>query len=160
MERVIIQVAFFLICFNISGLATTNILRLTSGNQLPILASKCYCESCGTTIPPFFQLPIISYVASKGKCRNCGTTIPVDGLFLEIIVLTVLCITLSCFDFSVKGVTISFISYEIIRAIVIIRKGKRENDFVKQYVVAVLAMLPHYVITVFVSLLYDIVCNK
>lgn len=160
MERAIIQFAFFLICFNISGLATTNILRLTSGNILPVLSSKCYCENCGTTILPFFQLPIISYIACKGKCRNCKTTIPVGALILEIIVLADLFIILLCFDFSVVGVTVSFISYEIIRAIVIIRKGIRENNFVKQYVVAVLAMTPHYVMTVLVSLLYGIVCSN
>ena len=160
MERIIIQLAFFLICFNISGLATTNILRLTSGNTLPVLFSKCYCAKCGTTIPPFFQLPIISYAACKGKCRNCKTTIPINALILEISILVDLFTILWCFDFSIAGVTVSFISYEIIRAIVILRKGKRENNFVKQYVVAVFALIPHYVITVFVSLLYGVVCGN
>lgn len=129
------SICIFLICFNISGLATTNILRLTSGNILPGLSSKCYCE-------------------------NCKTTIPVDALILEIIVLADLFIILLCFDYSVVGVTVCFISYEIIRAIVIIRKGKRENNFMEQYVVSVFAMIPHYVMTVFVSLLYGIVCSN
>lgn len=159
MEQAIFQVAFFFICFNISGLATTNILRLTSGNTLSVLDSKCVCGNCGTAISPLFQLPIISYIVCKGKCRNCKTSIPIDALILEVIVLADLFITLLCFDFSVIGVTVSFISYEIIRVIVIIRKGRRENNFVKQYVIAVLAMIPHYVMTVFVSLLYGIVCG-
>lgn len=86
-QRIIIA-AFFLIYFHISGLATTNILRLTRGNTAPVLASKCCCNSCGAAIPPLLQLPIVSYIACKGRCRTCGVKIPVFPLLLELTTLS------------------------------------------------------------------------
>ena len=65
MNQIIIITAFFLAYFMVSGLATTNILRLTSGNTLPVLSSKCVCDSCGKKITPFFQLPIISFISDS-----------------------------------------------------------------------------------------------
>ncbi|MBQ4260145.1 MAG: prepilin peptidase [Lachnospiraceae bacterium] len=159
MERGIFIIAFFFICFHLGGLATTNILRLTFGAKLPVLSSKCHCDHCGAAITPFYQLPVISYIVCKGKCRNCGIRIPKFGLMLEIIVMVGMFITLVCFDFSVLGVTLSFIYYEVIRFLVVMKHGKREMDFKKQYVIAVLAMVPFYAMTAFVALLYGVVCK-
>ena len=156
MNIIIIYFAFFFICFNISGLGTTNILRLTSGNTMPVLASKCYCDNCGKAISSFYQLPIISYVLCKGKCKNCKIKLPVYALMLELILLTGMFFVLVIFDFSVIGVTCSFIYYEIVRVITVIIKQKRENGFLKQYFIAVLAMVPFYLMTLFVSLIYSL----
>ncbi|MBQ8741373.1 MAG: prepilin peptidase, partial [Clostridia bacterium] len=82
----LIVFSLFLIFYNIGGLATTNILRLTKGNKLTIHSSKCVCDNCDAKIPPFLQLPIISYIMCKGKCRNCGCRIPIYPLFLEIVI--------------------------------------------------------------------------
>lgn len=159
MERFIFNVAFFLICFNVSGLATTNILRLTRGNTRPVLDSRCCCDKCGRSIPPILQLPIVSYIACKGKCRNCKTQIPVFPLVLELVVLCGMFLLQSVFAFSLLGVTLSFVYYELVRVAVILKEGKRETAFAKQYVVAVLAMIPFYAMTIFVSLLYQTVCT-
>lgn len=159
MDKLIIILAFFLIYFNICGLATTNILRLTSGNKLPIIASTCKCDKCGTSITPFFQLPIISYIVCKGRCRNCKIKLPGDALILEIFVLTGMFMLSAAFSFSTLGITLSFIYYEIVRIILIVKKGRRQDAFAKQYVIAVLSMIPFYLITLWVSLLYNVVCN-
>lgn len=160
MERVILYIAFFLICFNIGGLATTNILRLTSGNNLSVLSSKCYCDNCGKSISPFFQLPIVSYIICKGKCKICKAKIPGFPLFLEIIILIGMFLLFFCFDFSVFGVTIGFLYYEVLRIIVIVKKGKRNTGFALQYIISVLSMIPYYAMTVFVSVLYAVVCKS
>ncbi len=156
-NHIIIISAFFCIYYHISGLATTNILRLTTGNTAPILASKCYCDSCGSTIPPILQMPIISYIVCKGKCRKCGTIIPVFPLLLELTVLLgMLSITvlLRC---TLWAVSASFLFYELIRIVVIFLLGKRSEKFGKQYMIAVLAMLPFYILTLFVAVIYSLV---
>lgn len=159
MEKFVFFIAFFLICFHISGLATTNILRLTRGNTRTVLDSKCTCDHCGHSIPPILQLPIVSYIACKGKCKNCKTQIPAFPLVLELFVLCGMFLLLCIFGFSLLGVTLSFAYYELVRVAVILKEGKREAAFVKQYIVAVLAMIPFYAMTIFVSLLYQTVCT-
>lgn len=156
-DHIIIVAAFFLIYYNISGLSTTNILRLTKGNTLPILASKCNCENCGTKISPLFQLPIISFIVCKGRCRNCNVKLPIFALLLEISVLIGMSAVSSILSFSLLGVSLSFVYYEAVRIIVVIIQGKRQIEFGKQYVIAVLSMIPFYIVTLFVSVLYRLV---
>ena len=156
-NQFIIVTALFFVYFHICGLATTNILRLIKGSTTPIMASKCYCDGCGATIPPHLQLPIISYIACKGRCKNCGTRIPVFPLLLELIILIgmfVITVLLNC---TFLGVSLSFLLYEIVRISVIVIKGKRSLNFGKQYLIAVLAMIPFYVLTLFIALIYSIV---
>ena len=156
MKQTIVVIALFFIYFHISGLATTNILRLTKGCKTSVLSSKCVCDSCSSKIPPFFQLPIISYLLCKGKCKFCGCKIPVSGLILEVIVLIGMSlITILCM-FSVYGVLLSFLFYEIVRIAVIIKHGKRADSFIKQYVIAVISMIPFLFCSIFTALLYGI----
>lgn len=156
-DQMIIVASIFLVYFHISGLATTNILRLTTGCSISILEPKCYCDSCGTTIPPYLQLPIVSYIACKGKCKKCGARIPVFPLLLELLVLIgmfAITVLLNC---TFLGVSLSFLFYEFVRISVIVIKGKRSLKFGKQYLIAVLAMIPFYVLTLFIALIYSIV---
>lgn len=156
-NHIIIIVALFFVYFHISGLATTNMLRLTSGNTMPVLTSKCYCDSCGAAIPPHLQLPIISYIVCKGKCKNCGVKIPVFPLLLEVTVLSgmfVITILLKC---TFTAVSLSFLFYELVRIVAVVLLGKRSEQFAKQYLIAVLSMIPFYILTLFVSLIYSLV---
>lgn len=156
-NHIIIIVALFFVYFHISGLATTNMLRLTSGNTVPVLASKCYCDSCGAEIPPHLQLPIVSYIACKGKCRSCGAQIPVFPLLLELTILSgmfVITILMKC---TFLAVSASFLFYEVVRFLTVVLLGRRAEEFAKQYLIAVLLMLPFYILTLFVALLYSLV---
>lgn len=159
MNQIIFWISFFLIYYNISGLATTNILRLTKGNELPVLASECRCGNCGAKISPFLQLPIISYIICKGRCRSCKTKIPVDALIMEIVLVSVMMTVSILYSFSYMGVSLSFLFYEAVRVVVILKKGRRADSFYKQYLIAVLAMIPFYLITLFVSALHTSVCG-
>lgn len=156
-RTIIIIMSLIYIYYHIGGLATTNILRLTKGNDLPINASRCVCDSCGAKIPVFLQLPIISYIICHGKCMNCKVHIPICSLILEISIILGMIILTTIFDFAPIGVFFSFLFYEIIRLITIIIMGNRETGFAKQYVVAVLSMLPFLLITLFVSIIYTAV---
>ncbi|MBQ2943228.1 MAG: prepilin peptidase [Ruminococcus sp.] len=155
MNQLIIIISFFLIYYHISGLATTNILRLTANNTLPILSSKCYCDNCNTKISFFMQLPIISYIICKGKCKNCGTKIPLFPLLLEIVIFSGMSVISAFSNFSYFGTLLSFLFYELIRLITIILKGKRETQFLKQYIISVLAMIPFFLMTMFVAVIYN-----
>lgn len=157
MEHNIVIISLFLVYFHISGLATTNILRLTSGCTISVLASKCYCDSCGASIPPLLQLPIVSYIVCKGKCRSCGSHIPLFPLLLEIIVLIGMFGITLLLQCSFWAVSFSFLFYELVRIVTVVLLGKRSEQFAKQYLIAVLSMIPFYILTLFVSLIYSLV---
>jgi leader peptidase (prepilin peptidase)/N-methyltransferase len=48
--------------------------RLPRGESIVRPAS--HCPSCGITIRPLENVPVISYLALRGKCRGCGARIP------------------------------------------------------------------------------------
>lgn len=156
-ESIIIYIALFLIYFHIGGLATTNIIRLTKGNSSPVLASKCVCDNCGSKIPALLQLPVVSFIICKGKCKNCGIKIPIYPLILELVTMIGMFLVSVAFKLSILGVTASFLYYEVLRIILICLKGKRGSDFTKNYIVAVLSMIPFYLLTLFVSLIYSLI---
>ena len=156
-EKIIIYVALFFIYFHIGGLATTNIIRLTKGNTLPVLSANCTCDNCGYKIPAFLQLPIVSFIICKGKCKNCGIQIPVFSLVLEFAVMLGMFLISFIFKISYLGIILSFVYYEGIRIITIIINGKREKEFLKSYLIAVVSMVPFFALTMFVSLIYSII---
>ncbi len=144
------------ICFSyfiIGGLATTNILRLTAGNTLPVLSSKCNCAHCGMKISALNQMPVVSFIFCKGHCKNCGIKLPVDALFIEIIVfIGMTAVSVIC-RFSFIGVLLSFVYYEAVRIICIIKYGRRKNEFFKQYIFALIGMSGFFVLVEFMACL-------
>ena len=156
-NQTFITISLLLIYYHLSGLSTTNILRLTKGNTQTILSPSCKCNACSNKIPPLLQLPIISYLLCMGKCRKCGAKIPIYPLMLEIFLFVGMTIITTFFNFSILGVTLSLLFYEICRIVTIAIKGKRETDFIKQLFIAVISMLPFYICVIFVALLYWIV---
>jgi leader peptidase (prepilin peptidase)/N-methyltransferase len=42
------------------------------------------CDSCGTQIVPFDNIPVASYVALRGRCRSCGAPIGVWQPLVEL----------------------------------------------------------------------------
>lgn len=154
-EKVIVWVALFLIYYNIGGLATTNILRLTRGCTVSVLCSSCFCDNCGCKIPPLLQLPVISYFLCKGKCENCNSHISVFPLFLEIVVSCGMFAISLLFNISLTGICLSFGFYEVVRIVTLLLLGKRENRFVKNYIFAVISIVPFFIFTSFVSLIYS-----
>ncbi len=156
-ETIIIYCALFLVFYHIGGLATTNILRLTTENTVAVLAKNCACGNCGSKIPAYLQLPIISFLLCKGRCQNCGAAIPIYPLILEALVTLGMFVISLLFRLSVFGITLSFLYYEIVRIIVIIIRGKRELHYTKNYITAVVAMIPLYVLTLFIALINHLV---
>jgi len=83
--------------------------------------------------------------------------IPVFPLMLEIAVAVgMIAITVIC-RMSWLGVILSFAYYEVVRIAVIALKGRREAQFARQYVIAVLIMFTYWIPTLFAALLYAVV---
>lgn len=144
------------ICFSyfiIGGLATTNILRLLKGNTLPVLSSDCHCDNCGMKISALNQMPIVSFIACKGYCKKCGIKLPLDALLLELIIFVGMSLISAIGDFSVYSVFLSFIFYEAVRIGCIIKYGRREKDFLKQYILALVGMKGFLVLVEFMACL-------
>ena len=76
---------------------------------------------------------------------------------MELIVLMGMFLITVALKCTVFAVTVSYLFYELVRIAVIVRLGKRSTQFAKQYVIAVLAMLPFYGLTLFVALIYSLI---
>ena len=50
-----------------------------------IMKPDSYCPSCGKSIKPYDNIPIISWLILGGKCRNCKARIGVFSLLCEIL---------------------------------------------------------------------------
>lgn len=155
-QKIIAAAGLFYMYYHIGGLATTNILRLTAGNTSPVLSSRCVCDACGAKISVIDQFPVTSYFLCRGRCRHCGVKIPRFPLFLELAVMLGMMAVTALFRMSCFGVILSFVYYEILRILVIRKLGRREQDFSKQYTIAVLTMFSYWIPTLFVALLYSV----
>ncbi len=152
-NSVVIVCAVCLAYYVIGGMATTNILRLLKGSYLSVEARNCYCDNCNLKISLIDQTPIISYFFCKGKCRHCGVKIPRMGLILEIIVFSGMSLLSALFGFSLLGVLMSFIYFELIKLVYIFRYGRREKNFLKQYILSILINVPLFLLVEFMALL-------
>lgn len=149
----VVKIAICMVYYHMGGLATTNIERLCSGATLPVVDSKCICSDCGKKINWFFQLPILSYVLCKGKCRSCSCKLPIRSLILEIIVFASMTLISIICDFSHKGILMSFFCYEFIKIFWVVLYGRRNNNFLKEYIISVLFVGFFLLLTEFMALI-------
>ena len=119
--------------FAIGWISTTDILRLCRGSKTPVLRFQCYCDSCGSVIPMYEQIPYYSYLRRHGRCRYCGARIPVSTLLLEFVVFLPMIIVSTLLSFRVSGVLFSFFYYELLKLGFLIVKGRRTSCFLSQY---------------------------
>lgn len=148
-----IKTAICLAFYVLGGMATTNIQRLLKGSTVSVAASKCYCPICGKRIRLIDQLPIVSYLFCMGKCRSCKSKIPADTLILEIIISVGMSVIAFLFDFSALGILTSFAFFEIIKICFVLYFGKRENDFLKQYIISIVLNIVPFLLIEFMALL-------
>lgn len=152
-EKLICCAAILLSYYFISGMATTNILRLLKGSTLRVNAWECRCASCGGRINVLMQQPIFSYLVFRGRCRYCGAPIPKSTLALELTVFAGMSLITLLLGFSRLGVLLSFAFFELVRAVLLLRCGHREEHFVSQYITAVAVVLLCLLIVEFKALL-------
>ena len=51
-----------------------------------ILTGRSRCPSCGRTITPIENIPVVSYILQRGRCKGCGTRISLRYPLIEIAV--------------------------------------------------------------------------
>jgi leader peptidase (prepilin peptidase)/N-methyltransferase len=68
------------------GLALGSFLNVVV-SRVPLRRSIVHpasaCDSCGTTLSWFENIPLVSYVALRGRCRHCGASIPAHHPLVE-----------------------------------------------------------------------------
>lgn len=148
-----IYFAFYIIC----GYATTDILRLTQGNNTKLWDSNCFCPICNHKIRLINQLPILSYFLCGGRCRNCGSNIPKTELILECLVFLLLSSSVTLLHFSWYAYLSSFFLYEAIKFYILITHGIRETYFFKNLSVSLFNNLILWFFLALLFLLYSIV---
>jgi len=58
--------------------------RLPEGN-LSLAAPGSFCPECDHPIPPFYNIPLLSYLLLSAKCKYCGTAISPRYFMVELI---------------------------------------------------------------------------
>lgn len=113
----------------LSAFATTDILRLLKGSQLPLLTKSCYCPNCHHTIPLSGQIPIFSYYINNGQCRFCKKPIPKTEHYLETFLFATMCIFNVTLRFSFTSFFCIATTYESVKLLFLVHYGKRESNF-------------------------------
>ena len=131
----------FLTYYILGAYATTDILRLLKGSDIPIWHQNCYCPVCEHRLRLLDQLPIISYITSKGKCRYCAATIPISNLIPELLFLSGFSLLNFLTGFQWYSYLLTILVYEGIKILAIILLGPRENQFTKNLLVSLLQNL-------------------
>ncbi len=73
----------FLIGMVIGSLSNVVIHRLPYFRSL--WSPKSHCTSCGTEIPWYHNIPLVSYLVLKGRCRYCGAKFSVRYFMVELL---------------------------------------------------------------------------
>lgn len=157
MQAFIIRFTICIAFYVIGAYATTDILRLLKGSTSSINAHHCYCPICHNKIALKDQLPIIAYFKNHGACRHCKSPIPVSDLFLEIYLFLLLSGIAIIFDFNWFAFLLCVISYEITKAVFIIKNGARESGFCKNLLLSLVNNIVLFTLIAFLFLLAQIV---
>ncbi len=76
------QIFIFLMGACLGSFANVVILRLPKNESL---MGRSRCNSCGTTVPWYHNIPIASYFILKGKCSSCQTKFSIRYPLVELI---------------------------------------------------------------------------
>ena len=134
MRSVLVHGAIIAAYYIVGAYATTDILRLLKGCDIPVNAAKCYCPRCGKEIALRDQIPIVSYMINGGKCRNCKASIPWTDLFFEIFIFGMMMILTVLLGFRREAFWGCLTLYEGTKLVFILLKGRREKDFERNMV--------------------------
>ncbi len=80
------------------------IIKRVPKNQ-SIITPRSYCNNCQTTIPWYYNIPIISYIVLKGRCKNCKESYGIQYFLVELITALI-----TLFLFIKLGLSYEFVS--------------------------------------------------
>jgi leader peptidase (prepilin peptidase)/N-methyltransferase len=71
----------------VGGIMTGSFVGLVA-HRLPrggsVVGGRSMCDSCGTQIAAYDNVPVVSWIVLRGRCRSCGARIPVRYLLVEL----------------------------------------------------------------------------
>jgi len=76
--------------------------------KISLITPGSFCPKCGTHIPWYFNIPIISYIILRGECHYCQQPISIRYPIIEL--LTALVTLVSYFKFGISG---EFVFYTV-----------------------------------------------
>jgi leader peptidase (prepilin peptidase)/N-methyltransferase len=76
-----IYILLALLGLSLGSFLNVVIYRLPFGKS--IIKPRSFCPSCGTTIPLYYNIPILSYLLLRGHCKYCGKQISPRYLLVE-----------------------------------------------------------------------------
>lgn len=111
--RILIQIYLFLIGAVIGSFLNVCIHRIPL--EKSIIHPRSGCPRCGTIIPWYYNIPILSYLWLRGKCATCKEPISIVYPFVELLT-AVFYVLLFCYF----GISIPFFIYAFFGSITIV----------------------------------------
>lgn len=75
----------------------------TSRKTLNLFTPRSFCPHCATTIPAYWNIPLLGFLLLRGRCFACKTPISWRYPLLELATLVLVLAALYAFGFSLKG---------------------------------------------------------
>lgn len=155
--HIIVKAAIIFSYYILGAYATTDIIRLTAGNELSVLDSSCFCPICGHKLKLSEQLPVISYLFHRGRCAYCRSAIPKKELLFEISIFCIPAVITIILSFSYTALIINTVLYESLKSAYICIKGKRSQDFGKNLLFSVLTNIQIFLFQTFIFFLNTLI---
>jgi len=97
--------------------------RIPSGRS--IVRPRSQCESCGTQIAAYDNIPVFSWLLLRGSCRHCGATIPVRYPLIELALGAVFAATTVILYDDPVQLTLGLVFVALLAAITLTDLGRR-----------------------------------
>jgi leader peptidase (prepilin peptidase)/N-methyltransferase len=106
----VIIAAFFLFGLLIGSFLNVCITRIPAG--VSIVSPGSRCPECGSSIKPYDNVPVLSWIALRGKCRNCRA--PISPMYPTIEVVTGLLFVACYLSFGLSIATVKWLFFSSI----------------------------------------------
>lgn len=107
-SRMVTIAAFFLFGLVIGSFLNVCITRIPEGSS--IVSPRSRCPHCASSIKPYDNVPVISWLVLGGKCRNCQASISSMYPAVELITALLFVACYLCFGLSLVGLKWIFFS--------------------------------------------------
>lgn len=85
-----------------------------TSTRFNLFLPRSHCAQCKTTIPFFYNIPILSFLWLRGRCAFCHTRIPVQIILVEILSAVLSVIIFLKFGFTGQCAALLFFTFGLI----------------------------------------------